>query len=253
MAHADLADVLLLEELPDAARQEYQAALALTPDCSPALYGLAEVYRKTNQTAAADSVMTQLVRQHPDNPLYLNELAAIQILQGRFDDARFLLRRALEIAPLYQVALINLRAADDGEQRAMALAFPPEMTPPPDSDLMQLSLQAANAWRGQQARAADSLTALVLTRFPAEPMAWYTRGMYLLQTQRPAEAAQLLTRVVRAVPGRALTTEAAAAAWRAAGRPDQGIALLRESLARAADDANRTRLERVLEELEASP
>lgn len=253
MTHADLANVLVLEELPDAARQEYEAALRISADCPAALLGLAEVYRQTNQVAAADSVMTQLVRQHPDNPLYLNQLATIQILQGRFAEARFLLRRALEISPLYQVALINLRAADDGERRATALAFPPEMAPSPDSELMQLSLQAANAWRAQQAGVADSLTALVLARFPTEPMAWYTRGMFLLQSQRPAEAAPLLTRVVRAVPGRALTTEVAASAWRAAGRPEQGIALLRESLAQAADDANRARLERALEGMEASP
>lgn len=253
MAHADLAGVLAAEELPDAARQEYEAALALAPDCGPALYGLAEVHRKINRLAAADSVMTRLIRLRPDNPLYLNELATIQILQGRFAEARFLLRRALEISPLYQVALINLRAADEGERRATSLAFPPEMTPAPDSELMQLSLQAANAWRGQQAAAADSLTALALARFPSEPMAWYTRGMFLLQTQRPAEAAALLTRVVRAVPGRALTAEVAASAWRAAGQPEQGIALLRENLAQAADEANRARLERALEGMEASP
>jgi len=253
MAHSDLGSLLALEELPDAARQEYRAALALAPDCAPALYGLAEVYRTTNQTARADSVMTQLLRQHPDNPLYLNQLATIQILQGRFAEARFLLRRALEISPRYQVALINLRAADEGERRATALAFPPEMTPAPDSELMRLSVEAADAWRQRNAGVADSLTALVLARFPNEPMAWYTRGMYLLQSERPAEAAQLLTRVVRAVPGRALTAEVAAAAWRAAGRPEEGIALLREALARAADDANRVRLERLLEDLQVAP
>jgi len=45
----------------------------------------------------------------------------------------------------------------------------------------------------------------------------------------------------------------AAAAWRAAGRPEEGIALLREALARAADDANRVRLERLLEDLQVAP
>jgi tetratricopeptide (TPR) repeat protein len=253
LAHTDLADVLVREELPEAARQEYEAALEIAPDSPPTLYGLAEAHRKANRTAVAESLMTRLVRAHPDHPLYLNELATILIMQGRFAEARFLLRRALEISPLYQVALINLRAADEGEQQATALAFPPEMSPAPDSDLMVLSVEAANAWRARDAGAADSLTALLLTRFPAEPMAWYIRGMYLLQTQHPAAAAELLTRVVRAVPGRALTAQMAADAWRAAGRPEQGIALLRESLANAADDANRTRLGRLLEDALAAP
>jgi tetratricopeptide (TPR) repeat protein len=253
MAHADLGGVLSQEELPEAARLEYGAALAIAPECAPALYGLAEVLRAQNRNAEAESVMTRLVTLHPNHPLYLNQLAAIQILQGRFAEARFLLRRALEISPLYQVALINLRAADDAERRATSFAFPPEMTPAPESELMKLSLSAANAWRARDAGAADSLTALVLARFPAEPMAWYVRGMYLDQTKRFAAAAELLTRVVRAVPGRAMTAEMAAAAWRDAGEPAKAIALMKESLAVAADDANRARLERALEEMQATP
>jgi predicted Zn-dependent protease len=127
------------------------------------------------------------------------------------------------------------------------------MAPAPDSDLMALSLQATNAWRARDLAAADSLTALALARFPDAPMAWYVRGMLLYQSKRFAEAAELLTRVVRAAPGRAMTAEAAARAWREAGQPATGLALLRESLARAADDANRARLERAIAEEQAAP
>ncbi len=249
-AHAALGDLLHKEELPDAARTEYEAALKITPGYEPALYGLAEVLRGTSSYAEANSLMVELVNLHPQNPLYLNQLATLEMMRGRFAEARFLLRRALEIAPDYQVALVNLRATDEAEQKATELALP---SASPDSALVRLGQQAVQAVQTQNSHAADSLTALAVERFANEPLAWYMRGGFLLQMGRNDEAAECLLRVVRAAPGRALATEMAARALMAAGRRTEARAIIEENLQRAADENNRQHLQRLLESLAASP
>jgi tetratricopeptide (TPR) repeat protein len=244
--HKDLGDALLKEDLADAARAEYMAALAIDPAYDPALLGLGEIFRVEADYAPADSIMTQLVVRHPQHPLYLNQLAAVKMLRGQYPEAEVLLNRALEIEPTYETALINLRALDETKRRGNALVFPEEVTREPSSELVSLGAQAIQALQQQNVAAADSLTALAMQRFPDDPLALFFRGAFFLRTNRIQEAVELLVRVVKAAPGRAMTTAAAAEALVKAGRSPEALELARESLAKAPDDANRTRIEQVI-------
>ena len=81
-------------------------------------------------------------------------------------------------------------------------------------------------------------------------LAQYYRGAFLLRTQRPGEAADYLAQVVRAAPGRSMTTQMAANALFAAGKPEEALALTRFSLENAPDERNQRRLTRLLEEVQ---
>ena len=244
--HKDLGDALLQEDLADAARAEYTAALAIDPAYDPALLGLGEIFRVQADYAQADSIMTRLIARHPQHPLYLNQLAAVKMLRGQYPEAEVLLNRALEIEPTYETALVNLRALDEAKRRSNALAFPEAVTREPSPELVNLGAQAIQALQQQNAAAADSLTPLAMQRFPDDPLALFFRGAFFLRTNRIPEAVELLVRVVKAAPGRAMTTAAAAEALVKAGRSREALELARESLAKAPDDANRTRIEQVI-------
>lgn len=252
-AHKDLGDLLLKEDLIDAARGEYERALAIDPAYDPALFGLAEIYRVEGSYTEADSLLTALVSAHPTHPLYLNQLAAVKMLLNRLADARVLLARALEIEPSYETALINLRSLEELVQKQGALAFPEEVARDQNTEIANLGALALRMLQQNNPAAADSLTRAGLERFPDDPLALFFRGAFLLRTGQSAEAAGVLTRVVRLSPGRAMTTGAAVEALVQMGRWSEALSLARESLAQAPDEANRTRIGQMIARLEAGP
>jgi tetratricopeptide (TPR) repeat protein len=249
MAHADLAALLVMEELPRAAADEYHAALRIDPLCPAALYGLAEVQRTQGEYAAAESTSLRLLGAHPNNALYLNQLATISMMRGRYDVAAGALKRALEIYPDYQVAQINQMALERAQRETATLAFPEEMTPPEDSELWRLGFEARVAMNTNNSARADSLTRLAVERNPRQPLALYMRGSWLLQAGRAPEASELLTQVAHMAPGRVLTTQMAAQALMAAGRNQEARELVEWSLGQATDGRNRMGLERMLEQM----
>jgi tetratricopeptide (TPR) repeat protein len=251
-AHKDLGDVLLKEDLIDAARQEYAAARVADPSYDAALFGLAETHRAQGSYAQADSLLTELLSRHPQHPLYLNQLGAVKMLLGELTKARLLLNRALEIEPSYETALGNLNSLEQMERRANALAFPEEVTNQSEGELVNLGVQAVQALQRQDIAAADSLTRLSLERFPSSPLALYFRGAFLLRTNQPQAAAELLVQVVRAAPGRAITTGAAVIALGLANRGTEARALAVESLAKAADDVNRAQIAQMVARIDSA-
>ncbi len=250
MVKSDLGGLLVQEELPRAALEAYREAVRLDPECAPALYGLAEVLRTQGDYAAAESTSLRLLGMHPTNVLYLNQLATISMMRGRFDVADAALKRALEIYPDYQVAQINQMTLERAKRETTTLAFPEEMTPPEGSELWTLGFAARMAMNMKNTAQADSLTLLALERHPRQLLALYLRGSFLLQAGRPAEAVEFFTRVVRTAPGRALTTQMAAQALAEAGRPGEAQELVEWSLSQAADGRNRAALERLLAQLD---
>ncbi len=250
MAHTDLANLLAKEELVQAARAEFEAALSADSTCAGALYGLSEVLRMQGLLEEADSAAVRLVVLHPNQPLYLNQLAVVSMSRGNLSRARFLLERALDISPQYQVAIINLRTVERAEREAPQLAFPEEMTPPPESELWGLGMGALQALGAEDWDTADSLTSAGLERNPEELLALYLRGAFLLEAERPEEATPLLVRLVQAAPGRVMTTDLATKALRAAGRRAEARELLVWSLERADDDRNRFGLETLLRHID---
>ena len=248
-AHADLANLHVTEQLLGAAREGFTRALEIDPTQESALYGLSELLRSQGSYAEAETTIERLLHEHPRHPLYLNQLGAILMQQGKFDQARRALRTALAIAPNYQVALVNLRAAEQAEQQATTLAFPEEMTPTPGSPLWQIGQRAIGALRTGEVSLADSLTRAALAQFPDELMSSYMRGAFLLESRSPAEALPLLLHVITRAPGRAITTQMAARAHLAAGDKAAAMALATAQLAQAADERNRVSIEELLGQL----
>ncbi len=246
MVHSDLGGVLVREDLPRAAVEEYRKALRLDPTNEQALYGLAEVLRSQGAYAEAESISLRLVGAHPVHPLYLNQLATIMMMAGKFDVARYALTRALEISPDYQVAQINLMALEKAEKESGAMALPEDQMPPEESPLWDIGVAVRNALRNQDLARADSLTAAALEQHPDQLLVQYLRGMYLLQSNQPGQAADLLKEVVRRAPGRLLTTRFAAQALAAAGRRQEACELVQRSLEQAADGRNQAGLQRLV-------
>ena len=75
--------------------------------------------------AAAAAQFTVLVQVQPDCAEAHNNLAVVQVEQGRLREATVELRRALELRPDYERARVNLQRVE------LLLAQRPEATPPP--------------------------------------------------------------------------------------------------------------------------
>jgi predicted Zn-dependent protease len=138
------------------------------------------------------------------------------------------------------------------ERRGNALAFPEEVTSQSEAELVNLGVQAVQALQRQEVAVADSLTRLSLERFPESPLALYFRGAFLLRTNQPQAAAELLVQVVRAAPGRAMTTGAAVVALGLANRAAEARALAVESLAKAPDDVNRAQIGQMIARIDSA-
>lgn len=249
LAHSDLALVHRHEELAEAAREQYEQALAVDPACEPALYGLAELLRLQKSYAEAESLALKLVNLHPNHPLYWNELGAIATQMHKFPQARLALQRALQLFPDYRAAQTTLQSIATAQEQAGAMLLPPERMPADDGRLAQLGRDALGALPAGALAVADSVSGVALAEFPDDPFAWYVRGAVLLRLGQPDEAARLLERMVRAEPGRMISTQMAARALYDAGRVEQAKALVLFSLENAAGAANARRLAKMAESM----
>ena len=71
------------DQFIDSARQKYQQVLAIEPDNTEALIGLAKLYAETSNKDRAIQTMQSAVQQYPNNHALAYELAG---LQARFED-----------------------------------------------------------------------------------------------------------------------------------------------------------------------
>jgi tetratricopeptide (TPR) repeat protein len=241
-AHTDLAKLLIAEDLVDAAQREYEQALAIDPETEGALFGLSELLRAQNMFKEAEEYAGKLLMLHPYNPLYLNQLAAILMLQNRFGEARMLLHAALKLMPDYEVARINLEEIEKIETNAAQLAFPPELSPQPDTAMMELNVALMAAQNSSDLAAMDSLTLHGLNQFPEAPFVHYMRGFCLLMLGRLDDALPMLERAVEEVPGRFVLTQTAVRTLLSLNRSDEAMVLLQQNIDQAATEANRVRL-----------
>lgn len=249
-AHADLAKLLITEDLIEAAQQEYEAALAIDPINQAALFGISELLRSQNMHQEAERYAGTLVMQHPHNPLYLNQLAAILMLQNRFAEAKMFLRKALELMPEYEVARINLLEVEKIEATAAQLAFPPELSPQPGTPMMDYNTALMTAQQNQDTVALDSLSLYGLEQFPDAPFAHYMRGFCLFILGRYEEALAPLQHAADEVPGRFILTQTTVRTLLSLERIDEALVLLQKNVDQAATEANRARLTRLKEAIE---
>jgi len=247
MAQADLAKQFAEEDLYQAALEGFEKALSIDPSNKIALYELSELFRSQKEYGRAESLAVALVEDHPNHPLYLNQLGVIQMMQNRYADARISLRRALEILPDYQVAIINLREVERKERATASLAFPEEFSPLPGTPLLQFSEKVRVAQQQQDIAEFDRLTKEGLEEFPGHPFPLFLRGSYFMTMKRFQEAAAALTQVAQLVPGRFVLTQSAAQALYEVGRTDDARDLIKRNLEQAAGPDNKSRIQRLLE------
>jgi predicted Zn-dependent protease len=93
-----LGEALLLNGEVDAAIQEYQKAVALSPYSAAAQAGLGLAYVKAGQAEAAAEKVLRAVQLDPGNPAYYRILARVYEGQGRLDLAIVALRDGVSAA-----------------------------------------------------------------------------------------------------------------------------------------------------------
>jgi tetratricopeptide (TPR) repeat protein len=134
-----LGEAFLLNGEVDAGIQEYQKAVALSPNSAPAQAGLGLAYAKAGQTEAAVEGFLRAMQLEPGNPAYYRALARLYEGQGRLDLAIVALRDGVtaaaavsrnleaqmtdELAALYERAGMS-HEAGQARRRAQTLRTP---------------------------------------------------------------------------------------------------------------------------------
>jgi tetratricopeptide (TPR) repeat protein len=99
------------------ALKDYQRALELDPDLTPARLRLAEIYLERADPPAAQPLLERLRQQFPDRADVLARLGECRFQQGRVDEARPLMEAAVVQLPDDPALLIDLAKLDLQEGR----------------------------------------------------------------------------------------------------------------------------------------
>jgi tetratricopeptide (TPR) repeat protein len=92
----NLGAILLHENKPDLAAEQFRKALQLDPANYDANHNLGELYVKSGQVAKAQALLAKAWRANPDAYGNAWDLAMADFLLGRLDDARQVIRQLLE-------------------------------------------------------------------------------------------------------------------------------------------------------------
>ncbi|MDR2659294.1 MAG: tetratricopeptide repeat protein [Spirochaetaceae bacterium] len=84
---------------PKRARELYDAALALAPDCYPAVFGIARILQRNGQDEEAVFILSGLNDRYPGNIVIMRQLARAYFRQNDWTNARRLIDAALAISP----------------------------------------------------------------------------------------------------------------------------------------------------------
>jgi serine/threonine protein kinase/Flp pilus assembly protein TadD len=116
-AHFYLGTMLARARRPDDAIAEFRQAIRLKPDFAPAYNGLGLVLSKLKRDHdGAISVLRDLIRLGPDDPLAHVNLGSILREQGRVDDAIGEYRAAIRLKPDFAEAYCDLGAILSGDK-----------------------------------------------------------------------------------------------------------------------------------------
>jgi tetratricopeptide (TPR) repeat protein len=83
----------------DEASVLYNEALALAPDCYPAAFGLARIFRIRGLSHEAVKLLTGFSERYPDNVVIKRELASAYFREGDWSGAALVIEQALEADP----------------------------------------------------------------------------------------------------------------------------------------------------------
>lgn len=122
-------ETLLRDRDYAAALTRVDALLKTSPRNAQARFLRAVILADTGKTAEARSALESMTHDFPELPEPYNNLAVMQAAAGRYDNARALLLRALEVTPDYLTAQENLGdlyLAMGADVYARALALDPD-------------------------------------------------------------------------------------------------------------------------------
>jgi tetratricopeptide (TPR) repeat protein len=176
-----------------AAHAQLEPLVAANPTYLEGLRLLAGAKQALGDIAQAESLLRRALELDPLWPPTLTTLAELLLLSGRSTEAVPLLQRAIHGAPPYpRAALILVRHYLHGGQAALALEV---ATPWCDSGKADVDLSAlhvaAYAALGLQSEAVANYRRLV-ARAPDNPVATHTLAVALNAAQQPAEAERVV-------------------------------------------------------------
>ena len=95
-----------------------ETIIGVDPDNPDACFALGMYYLKERQLSRAELFLKRCLIRRPREPAVYNNLAMLQIEQGRFDAARANIGKALEIIPGSAAVLDTKKALDEAEKTA---------------------------------------------------------------------------------------------------------------------------------------
>jgi tetratricopeptide (TPR) repeat protein len=98
-AHRQLGILELVKKNPSAAQKEFKTAWSLDPGSRPLLEAILLGYLADKQTGGANDFLQHELESRSNDPLLYHELAQIDLLLGRQNDAISALQKALNLAP----------------------------------------------------------------------------------------------------------------------------------------------------------
>ena len=190
----------------DQAEASFQQALRDDPSSAEALYGIGSVYLNQNKNAAAREVFERAVKlpaNYPDTlPDAWNNLGVIATREGRVDDSVQCFQNALRLNLHHLLSLDNLGNAyrlqkrwDDARKvlkRALEVA--------PQDPEANYSLGMVFAQTDDTTKAYEYLQRALKAR-PAYPEALNNLGVLYLVTRRRVEAVESFEQCIRVAPG----------------------------------------------------
>lgn len=124
---AEAIDALISQRRLDAALKRAEEVIAKNPRNAQVRFQRALILTDLNRTADAIAALEALSQDYPELPEPYNNLAVLHAAAGRYELARSLLQRSLDVAPNYVTAYENLgdlyvSMAADAYERGLKLA-----------------------------------------------------------------------------------------------------------------------------------
>ena len=189
----------------DQAEASFQQALRDEPSSAEALYGIGSVYLNQNKNAAARETFESVVKLSPNYPDTLpdawNNLGVIATRQGRVNDSVPCFLEALRLNPHHLLSLDNLGNAYRSQKRwdEARKVLERALEVAPQDPEANYSLGMVFAQTDDTAKAYEYLQRALKAR-PAYPEALNNLGVLYLVTQRRDQAVASFEQCIRVAP-----------------------------------------------------
>ncbi|MCA9726362.1 MAG: tetratricopeptide repeat protein [Candidatus Eisenbacteria bacterium] len=239
--------------LVGAAEEQLELAHAADSTHVGSLLQLSALAMTQGDPARAVALMNAVVTQHPNNPLFLNELGQLLLRTGNVAGAQTLFTRALEIKPDYRVASDNLQVVESMLQHAEQQIYPSEMRLPPDDPIGLTVPQIVSAMDRADWAQADSLITLAEEQRGDIVLPHWLRAAYYARQGQLTPAIQSLETCQKLAPCRPAIVDLLASLLLQSGQKERGLRLVQDCARDVAGDPAREEpFRKILEGLQAA-